>query len=145
MEISNHQTTSLVAIISLFVVATLCINFFMENPLSYFFVLSIGTTYALFRIFSGERVKSIVIASNKISVRKYSRPFWLIEESYDLKEVIFRKRRVLVGEGTMATKVYAENTRGQLLFLLSKELLLWKDEEIKRILCFLEEQKPSEI
>ena len=45
----------------------------------------------------------------------------------------------------MATKVYAENTRGQLLFLLSTELLLWKDEEIKRILCFLEEQKPSEI
>lgn len=137
MEIRNNQFKSTLIVLSLFVAIVLVTNFFVADPVPYFFVISIGTTHALFRLFSGDKAKEILIKGEMITVRKYARPFTLEENAYDLKEVKFRKSKEFVSEATTANKIYAEDLQGKRLFVISTELLLWEKSDLEKIMDFI--------
>lgn len=145
MEIRNKQFKSTLVVLSLFVVIVLTINFFAAAPVPYFFVISIGTTHALFRLFSGDKAKVLIIEQETITVEKYARPFKLEEKSYDLKDVKFRRSKEFVSEATTASKIYAEDLNGQRLFVISTELMLWEKSDLEKIINFIGTIRPLSV
>ena len=141
MEKNNNEKRSLVILVLIFLFFVLTANYFTLNPFPYFVVASIGMTFALIRIFSGGRAKFIAVNSSRILVRKYETPFRLVERTYSLNEVSFQKSSKLVGENTFATMFIAKNNNDEALFILSTELSLWKENDIKEILQFIDDHK----
>lgn len=127
---------SVTLIISFCLVISVLAILFADHSLSYIIVSAIGSSAAVFRIFSGKKVKEISFDQDIITVWKYNRPFRLERFSYHPDNIYLQQKRKVVGKASTAKYLQAEDTESNSLFVISSELLLWNDRELEEIHTF---------
>lgn len=138
MEISNNQKKSVLLIMGLFTILSIVISLLTEDRLPYFLILSGFTTWGLFIIHSGKKVRRLRIENNILTINFYDRPFHLKEETYKIDEIKWFIDRVASGSVSTSYNLYGKNEKGELIFVLPEGLFLWSTTSLKYIRNYLE-------
>lgn len=140
MEINNNQSKAFTVIIIIFFLINVIVALLVEQEerIFYYLILGLGMTSVLFRLFGKNKVKKLSFRGDSLDVLFYEKSFALEKRTFELATLSWVHKKELVGQLATAEKLIVELKRGETKLVLSTELLLWSEEQIREIILMLE-------